>query len=171
MYGDAFSIKAPKEYSKKFVATFQEKFLSRGNVLRMFFLFLEDFGAPLSKRCRHSGYSEICFAKLGALSGSSSLLSWPQKELSGTPLMVHAGNCWQVFAACTVCVCVCSEGKICTKGVFSSENTFASTGKKQVWCVPKSLFSREKEGQRRRTHIHQRGFQVFAGDERDWHEF
>ena len=32
------------------------------------------------------------------------------------------------------------------KGVFSSENSSASTGKKEVWCIPKSLFSREKEG-------------------------
>ena len=51
-----------------------------------------------------------------------------------------------------------------TKGVFRSENSSASTGKKQVWCIPKSLFSREKTGQRRKIHIHQRGFQVFVGD-------
>ena len=36
--------------------------------------------------------------------------------------------------------------KVYTKGVFSSENSSASTGKKEVWCIPKSLFSREKEG-------------------------
>ena len=47
MNGDTFSIKAPKECSKKFVATFKRKFLTRGNVLRIFFLFLEDFRAPL----------------------------------------------------------------------------------------------------------------------------
>ena len=47
MNGDAFSIKAPKECSKKFAATLGGKFLTRGNVLRIFFLFLEDFGAPL----------------------------------------------------------------------------------------------------------------------------
>ena len=47
MNGDTFSIKAPKECSKKFAATFKGKFLTRGNVLRIFFLFLEDFGAPL----------------------------------------------------------------------------------------------------------------------------
>ena len=47
MNGDVFSIKAPKECSKKFVATLRGKFLTRGNVLRIFFLFLEDFGAPL----------------------------------------------------------------------------------------------------------------------------
>ena len=47
MNGGAFSIKAPKECSKKFAATFKGKFLTRGNVLRIFFLFLEDFGAPL----------------------------------------------------------------------------------------------------------------------------
>ena len=47
MNGDTFSIKAPKECSKKFAATFQGKVLTRGNVLRIFFLFLEDFGVPL----------------------------------------------------------------------------------------------------------------------------
>ena len=47
MNGDAFSINAPEECSKKFAATFKGNFLTRGNVLRIFFLFLEDFGAPL----------------------------------------------------------------------------------------------------------------------------
>ena len=47
MIGDTFSIKAPKECSKKFVATFKGKFLTRGNVLRIFLLFSDDFGAPL----------------------------------------------------------------------------------------------------------------------------
>ena len=47
MNGDTFSIKAPKECSKKFAATFQGKFLTRVNVLRIFFLFLEDFAVPL----------------------------------------------------------------------------------------------------------------------------
>ena len=37
-------------------------------------------------------------------------------------------------------------GKKKPKGVFSSENTNASTGKKEVWCIPKSLLSREKKG-------------------------
>ena len=32
-----------------------------------------------------------------------------------------------------------------TKGVFSSENSTVSTGKKEVWCLLKSLFSREKK--------------------------
>ena len=50
MNGDTFSIKAPKEYSKKFAATFKGKFLTRGNVLRIFFLFLEDFGARLYRK-------------------------------------------------------------------------------------------------------------------------
>ena len=58
MNGDTFSIKAPKECSKKFAATFKGKFLTRGNVLRTFSLFLEDFGAPLQKRCRHSSGSD-----------------------------------------------------------------------------------------------------------------
>ena len=44
MNGDAFSIKAPKECSKKFAATFEGNFHTRGKVLRIFFLFLEDFG-------------------------------------------------------------------------------------------------------------------------------
>ena len=35
--------------------------------------------------------------------------------------------------------------KAYTKGVFSSENSSASTGKTEVWCIPKSLFSREKK--------------------------
>ena len=47
MNGDTFSIKAPKECSKKFVAAFKGQFLTRENVLRIFFLFFEDFGAPL----------------------------------------------------------------------------------------------------------------------------
>ena len=47
MNGDAFSIKAPKECSKKFAATFQGKFLTRGNVLKIVFLFFADFVAPL----------------------------------------------------------------------------------------------------------------------------
>ena len=45
MNGDTFSIKAPKECSKKFAATLRGKFLTRENVLR--FLFLDDFGTPL----------------------------------------------------------------------------------------------------------------------------
>ena len=36
--------------------------------------------------------------------------------------------------------------KVYTKGVFSSENSSASTGKKGVLVYTKSLFSREKEG-------------------------
>ena len=47
MNGDTFSIKAPKECSKKFAATLKGKFLTRENVLRLSVLFLEDFGAPL----------------------------------------------------------------------------------------------------------------------------
>ena len=47
MNGDTFSIKAPKECSEKFAASFKGEFLTRGNVLRIFFLFLEGFGAPL----------------------------------------------------------------------------------------------------------------------------
>ena len=47
MSGDTFIVKASKECSKKFAAIFNGKFLTRGNVLRIFFLFLEDFGAPL----------------------------------------------------------------------------------------------------------------------------
>ena len=47
MNGDAFSIKAPEESSKKFAATLRGKFLTRGDVLRIFFSFLVDFGVPL----------------------------------------------------------------------------------------------------------------------------
>ena len=39
--------KGTKKCSKKLAATFKGNFLTRGNVLRTFFLFLEDFGAPL----------------------------------------------------------------------------------------------------------------------------
>ena len=45
--GETFSIKAPKECSKKFAASFKGKFLTRGNVLGIFFLFLEDWGASI----------------------------------------------------------------------------------------------------------------------------
>ena len=34
--------------------------------------------------------------------------------------------------------------KIYTKGVFSSENSSASTGKKEVWCIPKKLVFKGK---------------------------
>ena len=34
--------------------------------------------------------------------------------------------------------------EVYTKVVLSSENSGASTGKKEVWCIPKSLFSRER---------------------------
>ena len=47
MHGDTFSIKAPKECSKKFAAILKGKFLTRGNVLRIYLLLLEDFAAPL----------------------------------------------------------------------------------------------------------------------------
>ena len=40
---------------------------------------------------------------------------------------------------------VIGGSKVYTKGVFSSENSSASTSKKEVWCIPKSLFSREKK--------------------------
>ena len=46
MNGDTSSIKAPNECSKKFIATLKGKSLTR-NVLRVFFLFLEDVGVPL----------------------------------------------------------------------------------------------------------------------------
>ena len=49
MNGDTFSIKTPKECSKKSAASFKGKFLTRGNVLRTLFLqlFLEDLGVIL----------------------------------------------------------------------------------------------------------------------------
>ena len=37
MNGDTFSIKAPKDCSKKFAATLKGKCLTRGNVLRILF--------------------------------------------------------------------------------------------------------------------------------------
>ena len=39
--------KGIKECSKKFAVTFKGKLVARRNVLRIFLLFLEDFGAPL----------------------------------------------------------------------------------------------------------------------------
>ena len=53
------------------------------------------------------------------------------------------------------------EKKYTPKRVFSSENLSASTGKKQVWCIPKMLVFK---GKRRKINIHQRGFKVFVGD-------
>ena len=50
MNGDTFSTKALKQCSKKFAATLKGKSLSRGNILRIFFLFLEDFGAPSHRK-------------------------------------------------------------------------------------------------------------------------
>ena len=47
MNGNTFSIKAPKECPKKFAASFKGEFLTREHVLRIFFLFLDDFGVPL----------------------------------------------------------------------------------------------------------------------------
>ena len=47
MNGDTFSMKAPNECSKNFAATFKRKWLTRGDVLRIFLLVFEDFGVPL----------------------------------------------------------------------------------------------------------------------------
>ena len=63
MAGDAFSIKAPKECSKKFAATLRGKSLTRGNVLRIFPLFLEEFWVFFLKRCRDSSCSDKGGAK------------------------------------------------------------------------------------------------------------
>ena len=50
MNGDAFSIKAPEECSKKFVAALRGKFLTRGNILRLRFFVLKRFwGASIEK--------------------------------------------------------------------------------------------------------------------------
>ena len=40
--------------------------------------------------------------------------------------------------------------KVSTKGVFSSENSSTSTGRKEVWYIPKSLF----QGEKKETHIY-----------------
>ena len=50
-----------------------------------------------------------------------------------------------------------------TKGVSSSETSSASTGKEEVWYIPKSLFSGEKKGKKKK-HVHQRAFQACVGD-------
>ena len=60
MNGDTLSIKAPKECSKKFVATFKGKFLPRGNVLRIcLFLLEEDFGQRKTKGQQHKGQNRL----------------------------------------------------------------------------------------------------------------
>ena len=51
--------------------------------------------------------------------------------------------------------------KVYTKGVFSSENSSASTGKKGVLVYTKKLVFKGKEG---KMHIHQRASKVFVGD-------
>ena len=54
------------------------------------------------------------------------------------------------------------EAKVYTKGVCSSKKPSASTGQNEVWCIPKLLiFFLRKRGI---IHIHQRTFEVFAGD-------
>ena len=60
---------------------------------------------------------------------------------------MNFGALW--FESCDLrsrCEPIFGGKKVYTKGVFSSENSSASTGKKEVWCIPKSLFSREKGG-------------------------
>ena len=47
-----------------------------------------------------------------------------------------------------------------TKGVFSSESSSASTGKKRFGVYQKACFQRKG----RKTHIHQRAFKVVVGD-------
>ena len=47
MNGDAFAIKALKECSQKFAAALRGELHTRGNILRIVFLFFEDVGAPL----------------------------------------------------------------------------------------------------------------------------
>ena len=55
-----------------------------------------------------------------------------------------------------------SEGKkVYTKGVFSSENSSASTDNKRGLVYTKNLVFK---GKRRKIHIHQRAFKVFVGD-------
>ena len=49
MNGATFSIKAPKEHSEKFVATLRRKFLTRGNVLRIFSVLRRFWGASIEK--------------------------------------------------------------------------------------------------------------------------
>ena len=51
--------------------------------------------------------------------------------------------------------------KVYTKGVFSSENSSASTGKKKGLVYTKKLVFK---GKRRKIHIHQRAFKVVVGD-------
>ena len=51
--------------------------------------------------------------------------------------------------------------KVYTKGVFSSENSSASTSKKRGLVYTKKLVFK---GERRKIHIHQRAFKVVVGD-------
>ena len=50
MNGDTFSIKAPKECSKKFVAIFKGRFLTRGDVPRIFFVLSRFWGASIERK-------------------------------------------------------------------------------------------------------------------------
>ena len=63
MNDDAFSIKGTKECSKKFAAALRRKFLTRGNLLRIFFLFLEDLG----RLCRQGVATQVNLKLLPAL--------------------------------------------------------------------------------------------------------
>ena len=47
MNGDTFSVKAPKNVLRSFAATPRGKLLTRGELLRICSLFLEDLGVPL----------------------------------------------------------------------------------------------------------------------------
>ena len=69
-----------------------------------------------------------------------------------------------VMCASPLCLLLLEAKNVYTKGVFSTENASASTGRKEVWCIPKSLFSLVFKGKRRKIHIHQRAFKVFVGN-------
>ena len=51
--------------------------------------------------------------------------------------------------------CKESEGKnVYTKGVLSSENSSASTSKREVWCIPKRLHSKGKRKKKKEREIY-----------------
>ena len=99
MHGDAFSRKATKECSKKFAATFKGKFLTRGHVLRILFLFLGDFGEltlpdlAITPKVRTVHYpawlsSEVCY------------LESPEIELGALAAAIHGPTNAKEILAC-----------------------------------------------------------------------
>ena len=120
-------------------------------------------GVKLPRKGLARGEVQLLLKKSGELLGKSAEL--PDClciAFHGRLTLIHL-RCWEVLPFLTIQRqrCIIGGKKVYTKGVFSSENSSASTGKREVWCIPKSLFSREKG---RKMHIRQSAFKVFVGD-------